>query len=375
MHKFCFITFCFSIVFVSYSYGMGSTKKPDYARVLNQSIFRLNSHPKSQRAKRKVTETYYQAIHFYQQEIDRILMDNEPLKWTKTLDILENVNGLGDEIRYNSVASQLICEPKIYTSEIDDAKTKAVAELYQAGEDCLQQNSKEKAKEAYFYFKRAAQLNPGYKDIADKIKEAQNYGTLKVLIEPLELDFKTVDVLTEKLDKEFFYWTQQNVSKRNFVHFYSLEELTNQNASPDLIIQLFVQNFRINERPTIKYRNVQMPRPTKQLVLIDGKYTWIPVEGTHSSQLTENSFVSHELIASGNLFLKITDVADNRIVFKRGISCEYHKDANFRLKVNSVNRSIRDPDIQNFFDQLFLNNFEKVTEELDFYFTNISAGQ
>lgn len=373
MRKFCFITFCFSIIFVSYSYGTGSTKNPDYARVLNQSIFRLSSHPKSQRAKRKVTETYYQAINFYQQEIDRILMANEPLKWTKTLDILEKVNGLGDEIRFNSVASRLICEPKIYTSEIDHAKTKAVAELYQAGEDCLQQNSKEKAKEAYVYFKRAAQLNPEYKAVADKIKEAQNYGTLKVLIKPIELDFNTVDVLTEKLDKEFFYWTQQNVSKRDFVHFYSREELTTQNASPDLIIQLFVQNFRINERPTILYQNVQMPKSTKQLVLIDGKYTWIPIEGTHSKQLAENNFVSHELIASGNLFLKITDVADNKIVFKRGISCEYHKDANFRLKVNSLNRSNRDPDIQNFFDQLFLNNFEKVTEELDFYFASISA--
>ncbi|MDP3914867.1 MAG: hypothetical protein Q8R96_14135 [Bacteroidota bacterium] len=112
MRKFYFLTICISIVFVSYSNGIGSTKKTDYARVLNQSIYRLNSHPKSQKAKRKVTETYYQAIKFYQQEIDRILMDNEPLKWTKTLDILETVNGLGDEIRFNSVASQLICEPK-----------------------------------------------------------------------------------------------------------------------------------------------------------------------------------------------------------------------------------------------------------------------
>jgi hypothetical protein len=142
---------------MSYSNGIGSTKKTDYARVLNQSIYRLNSHPKSQRAKRKVTETYYQAIKFYQQEIDRILMDNEPLKWTKTLDILETVNGLGDEIRFNSMALQLICDPKIYITEIDHAKSKSVAELYQAGEDCLQQHSKEKAKEAYSYFKRAAQ--------------------------------------------------------------------------------------------------------------------------------------------------------------------------------------------------------------------------
>lgn len=373
MRKFYFLTICISIVFMSYSNGIGSTKKTDYARALNQSIGRLNGHPKSQKAKRKVTETYYLAINFYQQEIDRILMDNEPLKWTKTLDILEAVNGLSDEIKYNSAASQLICSPKIYTSEIDHAKTKSVAELFQVGEDCLQQHSKEKAKEAYSYFKRAAQLNPEYKDVADKIKEAQNYGTLKVLIEPLELDFKTVDVLTEKLDKEFFYWTQRNVSKQDFVHFYSQEELTAQNASPDLIIQLFVQNFRINERPTIEYQNVQLPKPTKQLVLIDGKYTWITVEGTHSSQPIGNSFDTYELIASGNLFLKIISVADNRIVFKRGISCEYHKDANFRLKVNSLKRSNRDPDIQNFFDQLFLNNFEKIAEELDFYFASISA--
>ena len=92
MRKFFFFTFCFSIVFVSNSNGVSLTKKPEYVRDLNQSICRLNSHPKSQGAKNKVKKTYDQAINFYQVEIDRILMGNDPLKWTKTLDVLETVN-------------------------------------------------------------------------------------------------------------------------------------------------------------------------------------------------------------------------------------------------------------------------------------------
>ncbi|MBL7968820.1 MAG: hypothetical protein JNK09_17580 [Prolixibacteraceae bacterium] len=373
MRKFFFFTFCFSIVFVSYSNGVSLTKKPEYAKALNQSICRLNSHPKSEGAKNKVKETYDQAINFYQEEIDRILMGNDPLKWTKTLDVLETVNALGDEIRFNSSVTELICEPKIYTSEIDDAKSKAVVELYQAGEDCLKQNSREKAKEAYSFFEKASQINPDYKDISGKMFEARSYGMLKVLIEPIELDFKTVDVITDRLDKQFFYWTQTDFSKRLFVAFYSQEELQRQNANPDLVVKLLVQNFRISERPAVQLRNVGMPHPTKQLVKVDGKYTWVPIEGNQSFKSSEWGFVSNELVATGNLFLKVLSAPDQKVVFKRGISCEFQRNAAFSLGVNSVAPTNRNPDTQNFFDQLFLSNFDQITDALEQYFISISA--
>lgn len=238
MRKFCFITFCLSIVFASYSYGMGTTKKPDYARVLNQSICRLNSHPKSPGAKRKVKETYYRAIQFYQQEIDRILMDNEPLKWTKTLDILEKVNGLGDEIRYNSVASQLICDPKIYTSEIADVRQKATEELYEEGISCLNQHSKEKEKEAYHYFVEASKLNPDYKDIKIRIQKAKEKATVRILIEKVAAyaSYKNLyavrfhEVLLNKLRAEFLL--------DQFVNFYTVSEIKQRKIVQDWTVSI-----------------------------------------------------------------------------------------------------------------------------------------
>jgi hypothetical protein len=358
---------------VSYSNGVGFAKKPEYARDLNQSICRLNDHPQSQRAKNKVKETYYQAVNFYQEEIDRILMGNDPMKWTKTVEILETVNALSDEIIFNSSASELICDPKIYTFEIPDAKAKAVVELYQAGEDCLKQNSKEKAKEAYVFFERAAEINLHFKDISRKLVEARSYGMLKVLIEPVELDFKTIDVITDRLDKQFFYWTQTDFSKRLFVAFYSPEELSMLNAEPDLIVRLLVQNFRIRERPAVQLRNVGTPKPTKQLVKVDGKYIWVPVEGSQTFNSSESGFVSNELVTTGNLFLKVLSASDRKVIFKRGISCEFQRNTAFSLGVNSTGHSNRNPDIQNFFDQLFLSNFDKITDALEQYFISISV--
>ncbi len=370
MRKFCFITFCLSLFLVNYSNGIGFTKKPDYARVLNQSICRLNSHPKSQRAKRKVTQTYYQAINFYQQEIDRILMDNEPLKWTKTLDILENVNGLGDEIIYNSVASQLICEPKIYTTEIADVRQKAAAELYEEGISCLNQNSKEKAKEAYFYFVKAGKLNPAYQDIGSKIQEAKGRATLRVIINTIPAHTQN-DVLgfsTEIFYQTMFYKLREIFPYSGFINFYSPEEVQKQKiVNPDQTILIEIFDFELESKVTT-YGGEVIPFPSHVLKLVDGKYVLVKYVGPPNNRIS-NQKTRSELLMKANTILKIGSLSDNKTIYKDKIPWNYTEELNYSYKSGISQEHVSfSPDNQIFFDHFSLSLSDQVVDRLSQFF-------
>ncbi|MBA4410141.1 MAG: hypothetical protein C0397_12035 [Odoribacter sp.] len=370
MRKFCFLTFYFSIVFVSYSNGIGSTKKPDYARVLNQSICRLNSHPDNQRAKKKVQDIYTQALNYYQHEIDRILMSDDSFKWTKTLDVLEEINGLSDEIRYNSAASQLICEPRIYTSELTDAKEKASAELYSAGISRLNQHSKEKAKEAFHYFVEASKLNPEYKEVRKKVLEAKDLATYKVAIEPIyaytqngirEFSTKTfTQTLILKLREEF--------TANRFVFFYTSEEAKKQGfKNPDLTVFIEMSDFELSSK-VIHYGGEVVPNPSHVLKLIDGKYVWEKYVGPPNNRIS-NLKTRSELYMKANTVLKIGSVPDHVVVFKERIPWNYLEDVNYEFKseVNQTKVS-NSPDLQIFFDHFSLSLCDPLVYRISDFF-------
>jgi len=64
----------------------------------------------------------------------------------ETYDLMAEFNELSNEIRYNSAASRVICEPKFYNEELPEVRLKAVQELYDAGIRSLEIGTKRKPK-------------------------------------------------------------------------------------------------------------------------------------------------------------------------------------------------------------------------------------
>jgi len=182
--------FCVICIIFSCSSNQKLLKTPDYPALIRTSIEKLNHDPKDLIAGNTLIQNYSQAIGYYQNQIDLILTSNDPFRWTKALDIMQKTNELSDEILYNSSASQLICDPKIYSNEIEEVSSKAAQEHYLQGINCLKQGSKEKAKEAYASFIRANQLKPKYKDVEQKIQEANSQATLKIIIEEVPFSYQ-----------------------------------------------------------------------------------------------------------------------------------------------------------------------------------------
>jgi hypothetical protein len=166
------------VVFISCSTDNRLLKKRNYDEVVNKVTFQLSCDADNRKASQMLEKTYSQAMVYYENEIDQILTSNDPFRWTKTLEIMQKTNYLSDEILYNSAALQLICEPKVYTEEIIEVKQRAFQELYDAGVRSLQTGTKREAKEAYFYFVKAGNLDPKYKDLSKNIKESKVQATL-----------------------------------------------------------------------------------------------------------------------------------------------------------------------------------------------------
>jgi hypothetical protein len=220
-------------------------KKHDYAEVINEATFKLSCSDHNLRAGQILQKAYAEALVYYQAEIDRILTGNDSFKWTKTLDIMQKTNELSNEIIYNSAANQLICDPKIYTSELINVRQKAVNELYEAGINSLNQHSKQKAKEAYFYFTEAGKLNKSYKDVGMKIQEAKELATIKIVVEKVPAYSQGKNLFSKKFYQTMLYKLQSNFLNDNFVILYSPEEAKRRELEkPDMIVFVAFIDFQ-----------------------------------------------------------------------------------------------------------------------------------
>lgn len=325
---------CLFIVFNSCSTTQSLLKKHHYAEVINETIFRLNSDGNDKRAGQLLQKIYAEALVYYQCEIDRISTSNDQFRWTETLDAMQKTNDLADEIRYNSAASRLICEPKIYTSEITNVRQKAVAELFNAGTDLFAQNTKAKAKQAYFYFVQAGKLDPKYNDVGQKIREAKNRATWKVIIEPVPAHTQNngLSFSTKTFYQTLFYKLREKFAYSGFVCFYTPEEAQKQKfENPDQTVQFEIADFEMESRITTN---------------------------RHS-----------QLLMTANSVLKINSLLENKVVFKERIPWNYTEELNYSFKaaINQEKISIS-PDNQVFFDHFSLSLCDQIVLRLcDFF--------
>ncbi|MDP2336176.1 MAG: hypothetical protein Q8N05_06950 [Bacteroidota bacterium] len=345
-------------------------KKHNYAEVINKATYRLSCDADNKRAGQILQKTYSEALVYYQNEIDRILLSNDKFRWAKTLDIMQKTNDLSDEIRYNSTASRLICEPKIYASEIPDITQRAVAELYGIGTDLLTQNTKEKAKEAYYYFTKAEKLIPKYKDVGEKIHESKERATFKVIIEPVSAytQNNVLSFSTKTFYQTMFYKLRENFPYSGFISFYSPEEASNHKiTNPDQIVQIEIYDFEL-ESKIIEYGGEVIPNPSKILTLVDGKYVWVKYVGPPNNRISNQKTLSR-LLMKANAVLKITSPSDHKTVYKDNIPWNYTEELNYSYKsgISQTHISIS-PDNQIFFDHFSLSLGDQVVNRLSQFF-------
>jgi len=372
--------FLFCIVLLnSCSTGQKSFQQGNYYDAIIKAVSRLSNDPDNRKASQVIREGYPMAVTYYQEEIDKVLNGNDPFKWKRTLDIMQTVNQMSDQIRRIPAARQLVPSPKMYTSEMANVQNRAAQEYYDAGMDALSRKTREDAKQAYFHFQNADGLVRGFKDTQQKMLQAKDLATLKVVVEQIPVNGKY------EYSAQFFYdnvfqMLNQKFQEQDFVHFFSPEQAEKSKLKyPDMVLRMGFYDFFI-DRPQHSEEEREL---SKQ---IEEKYQ---VKISKDSTVTRVRMISKrgkikiltDQVASGGLLeLKAVEFQTQKIVFTDKIPGQFTWQNKYGIFVgdNEVldnelsnilsNKMIMPPPAQDMFVLFTKPIFNQLTDKLTNYF-------
>jgi len=379
MRNYIYIFLIGILLLNSCSTGQKSLEQGNYYDAIMKAVSRLSSDPDNRKASQVISDGYPLAVTYYQEEIDKVLTSNDPFKWKRTLEIMQTVNNISDQIRRIPAARKLVPSPKNYTSELTDVQNHAAQEFYDAGMDDLSRKTRENAKQAFFHFQNADALVRGFKDSQQKMRLAKDVATLKVVVEQIPVNGKF------EYSAQFFYdnvfqMLNQQFQEKDFVHFFSPEEAENARLKfPDMVLQMGFYDFFI-DRPQHSEQEQEL---NKQ---IEEKYQ---VKISKDSTVTRTRMIPkkgkikilNDQVASGGLLeLKAVEFQSQKIVFTDKIPGQYTWQNKYGIFVgdNEVltneltailnNKMVMPPPAQDMFVLFTKPIFNQLSEKLVNYF-------
>ena len=379
MRKYIYFFLISLLLLNACSTGQKSLDQGNYYDAIMKAASRLSSDPNNRKASQVISEGYPMAVIYYQEEIDKVLTGNDPFKWRRTLEIMQTVNQMSDEIRRIPAARKLVPSPKNYTSEMTNVQNRAAQEFYDAGMDALSRKTRETAKQAYFHFLNADGLVRGYKDTQQKLLMSKDLATVKVVVEQIPVNGKF------EYSAQFFYdnvfqMLNERFQEKDFVHFFSSEQAEQAKLKyPDMVLQMGFYDFFI-DRPQHSEEQQEL---NKQ---IEEKYQ---VKISKDSTVTRTRMIPKkgkikiltDQVASGGLLeLKAVEFQSQKIVFTDKIPGQYMWQNKYGIFVgdNEVldkehinilnNKMIMPPPAQDMFVLFTKPIFNQLADKLTNYF-------
>jgi len=401
MRKYFHLFFIGIFLLNSCSTGLKSLQKGNYYNAILKAVNRLSSDPDNRKATQVISEGYPMAVTYYQEEIDKILTSNDQFKWKRTLDVMQTVNQMTDEVRRIPAARKLVQSPKSYTSELSNVQNRAAQEFYDAGMDALSRNTRETAKQAYTYFLNADGLVRGFKDTQQKMLFAKDLATLKVVVEQIPVNGKF------EYSAQFFYdnvfqMLNERFQEKDFVHFYSPDQAEQAKLKyPDMVLQMGFYDFFIDrpqhselEKELFADVTESYQKRAKQdtSVLVPGtneqrNLTFVKVAKGEMVTLTRTvhkrgkiKILTDQVASGGLLELKSVDFQSQKIVFTDKIPGQYVWQNKYGIFVGDKevldnelsnilsNKMILPPPAQDMFVLFTKPIFNQLTEKLTNYF-------
>jgi len=322
MRKYLFVLMIGFLLLNACSTGEKALQSGNYYDAIMKATTRLSNDPDNKKATKVVHDGYPMAIAFYQEEIDHILSGNDPFRWNRTLEVMQTVNRMSDEIRRIPAARQLVSSPKTYISELTDVRNRAAQEYYDAGMSNLSKKTREDAKQAFYQFQNAEGLVRGYRDAQKKMVESKDLATLKVVVEQIPVNGKF------EYSAQFFYdnvfqMLNQQFQEKDFVHFFSPEQAEKTNLKyPDMVLRMGFYDFFI-DRPqhAEEERDLSKQIEEKYQVKINKDST---VTKTRMVMKRGKIKIVTDQVGSGGLLeLKAVDFQSQKIVFTDKIPGQY----------------------------------------------------
>jgi len=284
------------------SSGKKLLEKGNYYQSVLQSVERLRKNPDHRKSSETLNSAYPLALQFHENRANNMLASNNRGKWKGVLDAYTKINHMYEEINRSPGALRTIPNPKNYYAELEQARNNAAEESYNLGMQALGVNTKASAKEAYYYFKDANGFVRGYKDVVDKIDQAYWLATTKVVVEPIPVPTRNVEISAEFFENKINENLRQN-SGNEFVRFFTPNELASLGLKADHILKLSFDDFMVGQ---VFYKERQIPMTKDSVVLGTVKTKEIVTTGQNS--VSTKTQKTNPII--NNKLGKVTNVAN-----------------------------------------------------------------
>lgn len=238
------------VVVISCNTGKQMLENGNYYGAVMSSVEKLRNSPDNKKARLTLEDAYPYAVNTFIDKLENISSSPNQFMNTEAVYIYEDLNRMHESVQHCPAAREVIVNPKKFYTQLGNVKQKAAEEQYSAGIELLSLGSRDNAKRAFFYFKKANVFVENYKDVNDKIEDSYNLALLHVLA-----DLKPIQSRLYKLSANVFY-TEVNkvfesIEQNEFVRFYSPEEMKKMNLdNPDQVLKINFEDFVVGETHT-----------------------------------------------------------------------------------------------------------------------------
>ena len=231
--------------------GKAALKRGDYYEAVLESVHRLRESPTNKKATTVLTQSYPLAIDYIESTIKNGISSDDPRKWRNAVAGYDKINNINDQIKTSMGAMKIISNPQTRFKELADAKGKAAEEAYQEGVLFMMKNSRDDAKQAYFDFKDANNLSPGYKESIEMMNQAEYVATLRVAYEEINNSNVSYTVLGPVI----------NNIQRQFLSFKPIAQ--KDTAAPQQKLRVIFNGYRQDPQPYISRTSENLSRQVK----------------------------------------------------------------------------------------------------------------
>lgn len=270
--------------------GKKALARGDYEGAVLTAVERLRRSPNNNKARQTLAEAYPQFVAYNKDRARQALKSTDPLRWEDILEFYGQLNTVYDEIRRSPAAMEVIGNPRLFTAEYEEALQKAAEAHYRLGSPLLpaaRRGDREAAKEAYWHFVRAEELQPGLRDASALAEETRTLATLFVVVEPIPVPSRVLEISSTFFYNQLMTFLEQE-RPSPFVRFVSVDEVRARGIQPDQRIQLVFDDYVVGQayvRETVRERTRDSVVIGQTTVIENGEKVEKDVYGTVKAEM------------------------------------------------------------------------------------------
>jgi len=301
------------------STGKNALKNGDYYEATMQAVNRLRSNPTSKTALSTIRQSYPMALDFYRQKVEQMTISDTPDKFLNIADSYRRLNTLADEITRCPAAIEAVKPVTFFHDQLSKAEELAIAEQYEYGITLMKSGKMEDARKATEKFDWVNKTKPGYSDVNAKLAEAEETGTLKVVVETLPY---IGDVYQANINRFYnnIYTDLKKYGQKRFLRYYQPKEAEDSKVVPHHVVKMQFIDFTVGNI----YEKETEKEVKKDSVVVgtfkDDKGISHDVYGTVKAKINMHE---RNIVSRGILEVKILDYYSNSVLETRRFPGEY----------------------------------------------------